>query len=171
MEPPEIDRQMPSLGIIRDELNLRLSEQEHRATAFDGRAGLMLGFAGILVGLAADSPNIWQLIAQIIAVAAAGFAGWALWFRVSGAVGVRQLRERYLMEDAEYTRLKLLDTRIWLYEQDEKRLESKVFRMKWAVAFLGLSVIFMVVGSIVEYADAPTGGADAPRSNHGHHTR
>lgn len=84
---------------------------------------------------------------------------------------MRQLRDRYLTEDADYTRLLLLDTRIWIYERDEHRLESKIHRMKWAVAILSVSVIFMLLGSIVEYANAPDSTTETSRSSHGHHTR
>lgn len=141
----------PSLDVIRAELDLRLAEQERRGTAFDTRAGLILAFGGVLIGLSAQHPSALQLLGQVAAAAAAGVAGWSLWPRVSGAVGPRALRNRYLTTPPEATKLALLDTRIFLYEQDEQRLESKVTRLRYAVWILSSSVLFMLAASIVEY--------------------
>jgi len=142
---------MPSLDVIRAELDIRLGEQERRGSAFDSRAGLVLGFGGVLIGLSPDHPELLQLLGQGMAAVAAAVAGWSLWPRVSGAVGPRALRERYLMQEPELTKLRLLDTRIHLYEEDEHRLEAKVRRLTLAVSVLGFSVLLMLGGSIVEY--------------------
>ena len=115
--------------------------------------GLILGFGGVLIGLAPDNPTFFQLLGQVVAAVAAAVAGSALWPRVASAVGPRALRDRYLSTDATTTKLRLLDKRIWLFEQDEKRLEDKVARLKAAVWVLGGAVLMMLVGGIVDYVE------------------
>jgi hypothetical protein len=157
----------PSLDVIRAELDERLADQDRKGTAFDGRAGLILGFGGVLIGLAPDDPSLLQLFGQIAAALAAGAAGWALWFRVSSALAVRPLRERYLMHEPKHTKLRVLDTRIMLYEQDEERLESKVRRLKLAVGLLAVAVVLMLAGSIVNYAQGSDPVPPQPGVCHG----
>ena len=152
MGSEQVDPAYPSLDVIRTELDIRLTEQERRGGAFDNRAGLVLAFGGVLIGLSPESPTVWHILGQVAAAIAAAIAGSALWPRVSGSVGPRQLRANYLMHDPEHTKLRLLDTRIWLYERDEERLETKVARLKIAVLVLASSVPLMLMGSIVEYA-------------------
>lgn len=141
----------PSLDVVRGELDARIAEQARGAAAFDTRAGLILGFAGVLIGLAPEDPRLCQLLAQIVAAAAAGVAVLALTFRVAGSIEPRAIRERYLLDDVETTRLRVLDTRIVLFERDEKRFESKVKRLRWAVWLLAIAVAMMLAGSILEY--------------------
>ncbi len=142
---------LPSLDVVRTELDALLAEQERRGTAFDGRASLILGFGGILIGLSPEDPGLPLLLAQVVAAIAAGLAGWSLWPRVAGAIGPRQLRNRYLTRELDQTKLALLDTRIDIYEKDEARLETKVGRLRLATWALSLAVLLILAGSIVEY--------------------
>lgn len=144
----------PSLDVIRAELDKRRQEQSQKAASFDTRAGLVLGFGGVLIGLAPAQTTALHLSGQVAAALAAAVAGWSLTFRVTGSVGPRALRDNYLTKAPEETQLRLLDTRSWLFELDEKRFEAKVERMKWAVWLLALAVALMLAGSIVAYTRA-----------------
>jgi hypothetical protein len=143
--------QYPSLDLIRTELDLRLADQARKAATFDTRAGVVLGFGGVLIGLVGEDPTIFQLLGQIVAALAAGVAGVSMRYRVSGSMNIRAVRDRYLNQEPEVTRLRLLDTRIVLLEQDEVRFESKVRVMAWAVRLLAFAVLLMLVGSIVSF--------------------
>jgi hypothetical protein len=72
--------------------------------------------------------------------------------RVSAGLRPREVRDKYLGADPEFTKVKLLDTQIWLYEQDEKRLAKKVRRIRLAILFLAVAILFSLVGSIVHYS-------------------
>jgi hypothetical protein len=156
--PSVADPELPSLDVIRAELDLRLAEQERRGAAFDGRATLVVGSGGALIGLVPDDPTLLQLLAQLVSAAAIAAGVWALMPRVAAGIGPQQLRDRYLTRQPEETKLSLLDTRIYLYERDETRLHTKVVRFKWGIGLLGVAVLLLLVGSIVNYArsEAPT---------------
>ncbi|MGH3498965.1 MAG: hypothetical protein ACRDP1_16010 [Nocardioidaceae bacterium] len=140
----------PSLDVVRGELDQRVAEQQQRSSDFDNRAGLLLGFAGVLIGLGTAGPLAVHLAGQVLAAAAGGAATWSLMPRISAAVSPRQLRNRYLAQDVETTKLSLLDTHIYLYEADDQRLTSKARRMRLAAALLALAVLLMLAGSIVD---------------------
>lgn len=142
---------LPSLDAVRAELDGLLAEQERRAVAFDNRAGLILGFGGALIGLTAADPSVMRLCAQIAAAAAAGLAGWSLWPRVSATIDPLDLRNRYLTTELKQTKLTILDTRIRIYKLDEERLEDKVARLRWAACLLASSVLFLLIGAILDY--------------------
>lgn len=74
----DVDPVLPSLDVIRAELDLRLAEQERRGTAFDGRATLVVGSGAALIGLVPDDPMLLQLLAQLVAAAAIAAGVWAL---------------------------------------------------------------------------------------------
>jgi hypothetical protein len=150
-----------SLDVIRAEFDQRRAEQERRGDAFDTRAGLVIGFVGVLIGLSVDDPSLLQIIAQFLAVGAALAAGRSLVPRLGSGIGPRALYSKYATRQPAETRKALLETRIWLYEQDEKRLVWKVSRLKWAAVLLVGSVVLMLFSSIVEYA-SPT---DEPHPN------
>ena len=42
---------LPSLSLLSDEVASELTAQERRGDALDTKAGVLLGFAGVLVGL------------------------------------------------------------------------------------------------------------------------
>jgi hypothetical protein len=137
----------PSLDVIRDEFDIRQGEQDQRSSAFDSRAQLVLAFGGVLVGLSSPPQNVVLLLGQVVAFVAAALAGTALWPRVAGALSPRMVRDRYLNHEPEATKLALLDTRIWLFEQNDHRLELKLSRLRLSVYFLTLAVLPMLVGS------------------------
>lgn len=138
----------PSLDDLRQELDIKVAEQERRGASFDTKAGLLLGLGGILIGLSPDGNNLARLIGCVAAALAAGAAIWAMFPRVSAGLAPRAMRNKYLANDPETTRLKLLDTRIWLYEQDEERLHQKMQRMVAAVILLAIAVGLMLLGAI-----------------------
>src|SRR5688500_4441275 len=106
----------PSLGLLHVEVTAELGAQERHATAMDTKAGVLLGFSGVLVGLSVANLNGWlSNVAMAAAGVAAFLAGWAYIPRSFPTLRPTSLRERYLMAQEEFTRLKLLDTRIAIY--------------------------------------------------------
>lgn len=140
-----------SLDVIRSEIDIRREELASRGDAFDSRVGLIIGSAGILIGLTVDDPTLLQVLAQAVAVAAALISGWALVPRVGSGISPRRLYTKYASKTPSETRKALLETRVWLYEQDEKRLNYKARRLMAGGALLIASVGLMLASGIVSY--------------------
>lgn len=147
-EIEERDR-YPSIGLVRRELDRQVLEQGARGASFDTKAGLLLAFGAALIGSAPDHPDFVRIISMLFAASALVAAVAAMFPRVGASIGPAELRNKYLMEAPEDTDLALLDTRIFLYEKDEGRLNSKVFRMKISVALLVTSVFFLLGATLV----------------------
>ena len=63
-------------------------------------------------------------------------------------LALRHLRGRYLTSEQEFTRLRLLDTRIGMYERNQPRLAVKAWLVRASTVVLGLAVLLTVVASI-----------------------
>jgi hypothetical protein len=121
--PPTISAvpALPSLSVLNEEAGAEIAAQERRADALDSKAGVVLGFAGVLVGLSIDKlDGGWGHVATGVAGVAALVAA-AVVPRSYPTLALRHLRERYLMAEEEFTRRRLLDTRIAMYERSQQR--------------------------------------------------
>src|SRR5699024_2927523 len=140
-----------AVEIIRSELDLEAAEQSQRADSFDTRAGVLIGIGAILIGLSSSQSHPLVLSAHIFAAAGAVAAVIAMVPRVSAGLDPRIMRKKYLGTDPEVTRLRILDTRILLYEQDEQRLSTKVVWLYVRVLLIGLGLLLQLAESTVAY--------------------
>ena len=141
---------LPSLTLLSDEVVREIEVQERRTDALDSKAGVVLGFAGVLVPL--SLANLHGNLAHV----GAGFAGLAALLasvgfvpRSTPALALPQLRASYLTADEEFTKLRLLDTRIAMHEQAAKSLKTKANLIIGAVATLAVAVILTVIAGII----------------------
>ena len=114
------------------------------------RPCILLGFAGVLVGLSVA--NLHANLAHAGATAAAVAAlcgGGAFVPRTFPALAPLRLRNSYLTAQEEFTRLRLLDTRIALYQETEAVLRKKAALVTAAAVLLGVGVILTVIGSML----------------------
>jgi len=126
---------MPSLEIVRHELDLEVASQERRGSGLDTKAGLVLVAAGVFVGIVPSRDlTALEVAAQLLALLAGGGALWAAFPRISASIEPRGLRDRYLTADPDHSKRRILDTRIHLFERDERRLRQKLQRMRFVVA-------------------------------------
>ena len=65
------------------------------------------------------------------------------------ALAPLRLRNSYLTAQEEFTRLRLLDTRIALYQETEGVLHKKAALVAAAAVLLGVGVILTVIGSML----------------------
>jgi hypothetical protein len=150
--PPTISAvpALPSLSVLNEEAGAEIAAQERRADALDSKAGVVLGFAGVLVGLSIDKlDGGWGHVATGVAGVAALVAAAAVVPRSYPTLALRHLRERYLMAEEEFTRRRLLDTRIAMYERSQQTLELKAWLVTGAAWVLATAVVLTVVASIV----------------------
>jgi hypothetical protein len=142
---------LPSLVLLGDETSAELAAQERRGDALDSKAGVVLGFAGVLVPLSLASLHgtLAHIGAAFAAVAALCCCA-AFVPRSYPTLALPQLRDRYLAAEEEFTRLRLLDTRIAMYQRTQKLLTFKALMVTAATLALGAAVILTVIGGIVE---------------------
>lgn len=123
------------------------------AESIDSKAGIVLGFAGILVGLGATAQasveHTYLFKAGLCAAAIAGvFAVWAYFPRRFPVIQVRVLRKKYLAAPEEVTRLVLLDTQIEMIHQAGVLVRSKGLRLRLALALLAVATALIVTGTL-----------------------
>lgn len=101
---------MPSLDLIYEVAIRKLDEQVEHGTSLDNKAGLVLGFAGLLVALAPDVAGIYLragLGAAGIAALAAIVAFWpGRWYPVLKLTRLRA----YGVEEEAVTKLVVIDS-------------------------------------------------------------
>jgi hypothetical protein len=140
----------PSLSLLSDEVASELAAQERRGDALDSKAGVMLGIAGVLVGLTVDKLHGFVAHSGTVLAGIAGLlAAVAFIPRSYPTLALRRLREGYLTADAEFTRRRVMDTRIAMYERTQGLLRVKALLVTAAAAALCAAVIVTVIGSIV----------------------
>jgi hypothetical protein len=137
---------LPSLALLAEEAAAELAAQERRGDSLDSKAGIMLGFSGVLVALSVSSlSGTLADIGASVAATAAVSAGVAFLPRSYPTLALRRLRDSYLTADEEFTRLRLLDTRIAMYQQTEKLLAIKALLVTVAACTLGAAVVLTVL--------------------------
>jgi hypothetical protein len=142
---------LPSLSLLNEAATDELGAQERRADALDAKAGVLLGFAGVLVGLSVDKlQGVLGQVATGVAVLAGLLAAAAFIPRAYPTLALRHLRDRYLTSEEEFTRLRLLDTRIAMYNSTQPRLHRKAQLVKASTIGLSLAVLLTLVASIVQ---------------------
>lgn len=142
----EHDADLPSLGQVQTEVDRLVAEQERRADAYDTLSSLLVGFCAALIGLSGND-GLLVVCAKVASTASAGAAMAALVVRATRRARPRALRDRYLRASPSTTAIVLLDSKIWLYEQDERQLEHKLARIRVALGSLAVGVLLFLTSS------------------------
>lgn len=151
-------REFPSLGVLGDQVSAELATMNSHAESLDTKAGVVLGFAGVLVGLGATAQvtvseeSAFQLGLDF-AVVAALLAAWAFLPRRYPVLAVYRLRQRYLTAPEAETRLHLLDTQIEMAMRAANLVKRKGRRVRLSVGCLAIAAALVVAGTL-----AATGG-------------
>lgn len=128
------------------------------AESLDTKAGVVLGFAGVLVGLGATTQPV--ISAEVAFQAGLGFAVIAALLaavsflpRRYPVLEVARLRESNLTASSEDTKLELLDTEIQMVREAGALVRTKGRRIQAAVVCLAVGAALVVAGIL-----AATGG-------------
>lgn len=121
------------------------------AESLDAKAGFVLGFAGVLVGLGATAqlPISDKVVFQAglaVAVAAAVLAASAFLPRGYPVLEVERLRQSNLTAPKDETRLELLDTQIVMVKKAATLVRQKGWRVRAAVGCLAVAAALIVAG-------------------------
>jgi hypothetical protein len=159
------------LSIIAAQVASERETANAHAESLDTKAGVVLGFTGVLValGATAQSPISANVIFQIglgVAVAAAVFAAWAFFPRRYPVLELRRLRDNYLTSPDSETQLVLLDTQIEMVQEAIDLVKNKGLRIRLATGCLAAAAALIVVGTLASGGHADAGKPAKARSCH-----
>ncbi len=154
------EQQLPSLAIVLAQVVAERETMNAHAESLDGKAGVVLGFAGVLVGLGATaqvtiSGTVIFEIGLAVAVVAAILAAWAFLPRRYPVLEVERLRQSNLTASEAETRLELLDTQIVMVEEAATLVKQKGWRVRAAVGSLAIAAALVVAGILVAMGGRP----------------
>lgn len=139
---------LPSLRVLSEETSTELAAHERRVDALDSKAGILLGFSGLIVALSAG--NLDGLLAHVstwVAGLAAILSGSAFVPRRFPTLELLDMRNSYLTAEEDFTRLRLMDTRIAMSIEMREWLKWKARLVTFAALTLGLAVVLIVLAS------------------------
>jgi hypothetical protein len=120
------------------------------ADALDGKAGIVLGFAGAIAALTATRGGAFFVAAAGMSVGAALLAMAAFFPRPSPVLNIENLRDKYLVAEERITKLVLVDTEIELRKRTRSLVRLKSSLLGMAMASLALAVVLVLIAAIVE---------------------
>jgi hypothetical protein len=144
---------LPSLPLIAERASSELSAFRDHGESLDARAGVALGFAGILVALGATAQHAvaqtYAFRAGLIAAGLAGAAAAAAFFpRRLPVLNAWELRQ-YLATPEAATRLVLLDTEVEMIQEATRLNRRKALLLKIALVGLAAAVGLIVAGTLM----------------------
>ncbi len=139
---------MPSLDYLSGEIQTEREAYVRHFDSLDTKAGVLLGFSGILVSLATSLGSPIGALAGLAALLAVVFALFAYVPREAPALDVLHVREQYLAADERFARLHLLDTKIHMIREFAGILSEKALRLRIGLVLLAVSALLLLAGQI-----------------------
>lgn len=140
---------LPSLELLLGLVQAERDKQLGHFDALDSKAGIVLGFAGLLITLTPDASTIFRAGAVLAAAASAALALWSFWPRRFPVLEPSPLR-RYLHAEEAFTQLTVLDTMEDFVNEGSAVLEGKARRLRWALIALAVAAGVLGLGTLVE---------------------
>jgi hypothetical protein len=128
------------IEISRSERDAQLSHFD----SLDTKAGLALGFAGVLIALGNGSGSVIGLTAVVLAALSAVAAVSSFWPRQFPSIDPTRLGD-YALSERVFTQLTVLDTLEVMMIQTSQMLEVKSRRLKWALVSLTVGAVMAAV--------------------------
>jgi len=144
---------LPSLDLVASQVAIERATMSSHAESLDTKAGVVLGFAGVLVGLGATaqtdiSSEVTFEVGLGFAVLAAVLAALSFLPRRYPVLQVARLRENNLTAREEETKLELLDTEIAMVDEAAMMVRTKGGRVQGAVISLAVGASLVVAGTL-----------------------
>lgn len=139
-----------SLDVLGAEVRDQLAAQLRHFERLDAKAGVLLGFAGLVVALVPDNPTVWIAAARLTAVMSATAGVLALAadrFPILDAVEL----STYVSADADTIRLILLDTHVEVFEEARRLTQRKMRLVKVTTTALLAAIAFAATGFLVTF--------------------
>lgn len=145
--PPDVGPgQLPGLDTVAEVVGSELDAQERRGDAIDTKAGLVLGFSGVLAGVQMHGVNDGHLAAVSLDGVSAVIALLALLLRPFPGLAPRRIRS-YAPWSDDQVKLQLMDTRIEIFETTRRKLNQKTHLLLASSISLLAAVVATVVAS------------------------
>jgi len=147
------DQQLPSLVIVLAQVAAERETRNAHAESLDDKAGVVLGFAGVLVGLGATAQvalagrAVFE-VGLAVAVVPAVLGAWAFLPRRYPVLEVERLRPANLTASEAKTPLELLDTQIEMVKEAAALVRQKGWRVRAAVGCLAIAAALVVAGAL-----------------------
>jgi hypothetical protein len=153
--PPRSRDGLPSLDLVLDVLRAGREERRGHFDALDQKAGLAIGFAGVLVTLSNDISEPWRALGVVASVVSAGLALSSFWPRRYEVLD--NVRD-YLAAPEAQTQLVLVDTLAVMNLRTDRSMGAKARRLKTALVSLSLAVVMLGIGVIWNHSGGSDGG-------------
>ena len=140
------ERSVRSLDVLLDQARLERAHQLQHFDALDGKAGILLGFAGALIALAPSGLRVGLDGGRTAAVVAAYFALRTFWPRSIPITNLLVLRQGHTASDEAFRKLALVDNQIDIVRRSRVILRDKAWRLKASMASLGIASVLTAVG-------------------------
>jgi hypothetical protein len=143
----EPDR-LAGLDTVAEVVGAELEAQDRRSDAIDTKAGLILGFSGVLAGIQLHGAGDAHLPAVSLDGVAAVVALLTLLPRPFPGLSPRHIRA-YAPWSADQVELQLMDTRIEIFETTQRTLNHKATLLLASSISLLAAVVAAVVASAI----------------------
>lgn len=132
---------------IKDEREAQLRHFESQ----DAKAGIVLGFSGVLVAIGGLPASLADAAVHLVAFAASALALSAFFPRSFPALDVYEVRRSYEMSDAAFLRVHLIDTRIAMLGKASVMIERRTRRLRSAVILLALAIAIVALNALIRW--------------------
>lgn len=146
---------LPSLDIVFSEAKSALDFQHVQLSSLDMKLGVLLGLSGVILAALLSFPLIrnGNMVTKGLLIAAAALilvslvsAALGYWVRkYERAPDPRALREFYLVEQPEVTKMVIVDTLLSVYDRNQNRIARKAERTKISFVFVFLGALIIAV--------------------------
>ncbi len=126
----------PSFDIVAEEIRTQVDQQQRQFDALDTKAGVILGFSGVLMALTGDRQGRLTGATVLLAMLAVLLAVLAFYPHRFPLVDLSSLRNQYLSAESEFTAFRLLDSRLQMWRDGKKMLKLKARYLAGAILFL-----------------------------------
>jgi hypothetical protein len=151
---PVTETRLPSLDLLTDQVAAERETINSHTESLDIKAGLILGFSGVLVGLGATAqPAVsGRLVFQFglaFAVLAALVAALSFVPRRFPVLQVARLRQSHLTAPTQETKRELLDTEIVMVEDAARLVKQKGLGLRVSAICLAIAAAQVVTGTLM----------------------
>jgi hypothetical protein len=152
--------ELPSLNLLLDLVQSERDKQRAHFDSLDGKAGIILGFTGLIITLAPELPIGYVILVVLAALATAGLALAAFFPRKYPILEVGTMRE-YLTAQESDAKSTLHDTLAGMVVEGGKTLQRKGEWLTAAFIALGVTAAILGIGVVHDSLRGDDGGGPA----------
>ena len=137
-----------SMQLIREAVRNEREVQLRHADALDAKAGIVVGFSGVITAASAVRDDSYLLPGLCVVAFAALLGMFAFLPRKWPTWDLQGLRQRYAAAETGFTERKIVDGEIVMADRQRDRIDASASLLKLAIGLLFLAVALLVGGTI-----------------------